>query len=98
MASGFMGSTYVPKRGSEESKAISKLKGMKVYQIMNNDRCFYHSFEDVWYAVAHEVDMYEAYDTQADYNKWFGGSHGLQYGSYNRAKKWLDETKHLVVE
>lgn len=94
---GFMGSSYIPKRGSEESKAISKLKGMKVYKVMTHDS-YYETFTDVWYAVAHEVDMYEAYDTQHDYNEWFGGSDGLQYGSYNRAKKWLDETKHLTKD
>lgn len=98
MAGGFMGSNYFPKRGSEESKAITKLKGMKVYKIMTHDPFYYHTFNDVWYAVAHEVDMYESYTTQHDYNEWFGGSHGLQYGSYNSAKKWMEETKHLCTE
>ena len=100
---GFMGSDYIPKRGSEESKAISKLKGMKVYEIMDDDQCRYRSFVDVWYAVAHEVDMWEEYvlvngGSQADYNDYFGSNDGLNHISFKSATKWLEETKHLVKE
>lgn len=98
MKKGFMGSDYVPKRGSEESKAISKLKGMKVYEVMTDDACFYSDFNDVWYAVAHETDMYEVYDTQAAYDKWLGGTRGLTYASYMSAIRWMQETRHLVTE
>lgn len=84
---------YKPKRGSEESKALSQLKKLKVYQISALEDC--QTFDDVWYRVAHEIDMYENV-TQAEYNKWFGSSDGLTYASFLSGGKWLMDTEYLL--
>lgn len=87
---------YKPKRGSEESKALTQLKKLKVYQISALEDC--QTFDDVWYRVAFETDMFECYDTQAEYNEYFGSTEGLTFNSFKSACKWLDDTKHLCTE
>lgn len=100
---GFKGSKYVPERGTEESKAITELKSLKVYEVMNDDACAYSSFDDVWFAVAHETDIFEQYAILGDgilakYNDFMGFRKKLSYNSYERAKKWLKATKYLCKE
>lgn len=87
---------YKPKRGSEESKALTRLKGLKVWKIMSDDAI--KTFDDLWYMVAFETDMFECYDTQAEYNEYFGSTEGLTFNSFKSACKWLDDTKHLCTE
>lgn len=94
---------YNPPKGSAESKAISELLGLKVSQLMTDDPASYEitgTFEDVWYACAHEADMYEEYAlspgcSQEDYDDYFGGTGGLNIRSYRGAVRWLSKYEAL---
>lgn len=99
MSRGFKGSNYFPPKGSEESTAIIRLKGMKVYKVMNSDPFYYHTFEDVWYAVWDECDMYRTnvdQGGQEQYNEFIGSGEGLTWATYRRTVEWLREYAHLV--
>lgn len=102
MTNGFMGSNYIPEKGSEEAKAISRLKMMTVYQVMNSDHCYYHSFDDVWYSVYDEAEIYREYVNkggQSEYNEFIGKyNKGLNWMSYHTAVEWLRKYAHLVTE
>lgn len=93
---------FKPKRGTEESKAMTQLKGLKVYKIIDPIEC--HTFDDVWSMVALETDMFEELaildsdGCQAKYNEYFGSDQGLTYNSFTSARKWMENTKHLCSE
>ena len=98
-ARGFMGSNYFP--SDSEKMAIAQLKRMAVYHVMNSDWCYYHTFDDVWYAVWDECDIFKYYLAKGGleaYQEFLGSSVGLRQTSYRRAVKWLRESVHLVSE
>lgn len=96
---GFKGSNYFPSQ--EEKKAISRLKMMAVYHVMNDDWCYYHTFDDVWYSVYDEAEIYREYVSkggQEEYNEYFGSEDGLNWRTYKNSVKWLRDYADLVTE
>lgn len=81
---------HFPEFEGAEGKAVSQLKRMRVWKVMDIDDV--RTFEDVWYRVAHEVDMYEDSD---DYDAFIGSCPKLTEASYRTAKAWMERYESL---
>ena len=66
----------------KSADAVNELKKLKVFKIMNTDAI--ENFDDVWFRVRHECDMYEEEDIRE-----------MNAQGYKGAKNWLDRWKNL---
>jgi hypothetical protein len=68
--------------------ALERLESLAVDSFRNNDYCAQKSFDDVWWSVLHEVDMYRE-----------GEEHGFKsVRSVQATEKWLKSFSHLCTE
>ena len=70
----------------DQEKAINKGKRLKAFKLRNDDT--ENSFDDIWFHVLHEVDLFEEGEDTAVINK----SQAIA------AKRWLRETQSLTSE
>lgn len=68
--------------------ALERLEGLAVDRFRNDDYSAQKSFDDVWWSVLHEVDLYEeGEDTEF-----------RSVRSVEATKKWLKSFSHLCTE
>lgn len=68
--------------------ALERLEGLAVDKFRNDDYLAQKSFDDVWWSVLHEVDMYHE-----------GEEHGFKsVRSVQATEKWLKSFSHLCTE
>ena len=68
--------------------ALERLEGLAVDRFRNDDYSAQKSFDDVWWSVLHEVDLYEE-----------GEETGFRsVRSVEATKKWLKSFSHLCTE
>jgi hypothetical protein len=69
---------------ANQKKAVKELSKLKVCAVMNDD-INWNDFEEIFYSVAHETDLYEE---EQD-------SNCLTKSTYLTAKKWLNKHSKL---
>jgi len=70
----------------EQKKAVSKLRQLKVYQIMNLDQVY--SFDDYWWRCLHEVDIYADEGPEES---------PLTMQNAKAGARWLRKYQHLTM-
>ena len=68
--------------------AIERLEGLAVDRFRNDDYSAQKSFDDVWWSVLHEVDLYEEGE-ETEFRS---------VRSVEATKKWLKSFSHLCTE
>lgn len=68
--------------------ALERLEGLAVDRFRNDDYSAQKSFDDVWWSVLHEVDLYEE----------GGETEFRSVRSVEATKKWLKSFSHLCTE
>lgn len=74
---------------AEQKKAVARLKKLRVYGLLSPwwSREEEATFDDWWFLVAHETDMFEQEEESM-----------LDIRSFKSARKWMDDTEHLLSE
>ena len=68
--------------------ALERLEGLAVDRFRNDDYSAQKSFDDVWWSVLHEVDLYEEGE-ETEFRS---------VRSVEATKKWLKSFSHLCTE